>query len=243
MKTKLTKIKLLFLSISLIVMSFVTVSAVAPEYHHTHIDHEDSENCIYSCTHSINIHSPTERADHRSTEENERLMSEFSEISSDAEFAEWISEYYEIPFTEADLVQLREYARSVRSNTIDPSVFIELEDNCDEVLTIMTNCENSINADTEISCGNIDLASTDSWGLVSCEHMYLAAECQGNHYGQSDCEVWCVRPEMCMYCHAKAEVTVREEAHTWSVGWCEQTCTVCGKIEMFHEEGGCWFCS
>lgn len=114
MKTKLTKIKLLFLSISLIVMSFVTVSAVAPEDHHTHIDHEDSENCIYSCTHSINIHSPMERADHRSTEENERLMSEFSEISSDAEFAEWISEYYEIPFTEADLVRLREYARSVQ---------------------------------------------------------------------------------------------------------------------------------
>lgn len=237
MKTKLTKIKLFFLSISVIVMSSVAVSATYHEDHHTHIDHEGSENCIYGCTHSINTHSPDDVASHRSPEENDRLICEFKSISSDAEFAEWISEYYEIPFTETDFTQLREYARSVQMKTIEVSVLDELEEACFEALSVMQTAEASVSRITA------EADSADPCGLISCDHMYLAAECQGNHYGQSGCSVWCVRPEMCMYCHATAQVTVQEESHTWSVGWCGQTCSVCGKIEMFHEEGGCWFCS
>lgn len=31
--------------------------------------------------------------------------------------------------------------------------------------------------------------------------------------------------------------------HDWSVGWCGQTCKTCNIVEMFHEDGGCWYCS
>lgn len=117
MKTKLTKIKLFFLSISVIVISFVAVSEIYHEDHHNDI------------------------ASHRSSEENDRLIREFKSISSDAEFAEWISEYYEIPFTETDFTQLREYARSVQMKTIEVSVLDELEEACFEALSAMQAAE------------------------------------------------------------------------------------------------------
>ena len=31
--------------------------------------------------------------------------------------------------------------------------------------------------------------------------------------------------------------------HDWSVGWCGQTCMECDIVQMFHEDGGCWYCS
>ena len=50
----------------------------------------------------------------------------------------------------------------------------------------------------------------------------------------------------CLSCNMNPESRTGEITtipHDWSVGWCGQTCNECGIVEMFHEEGGCWYCS
>ncbi len=75
---------------------------------------------------------------------------------------------------------------------------------------------------------------------------YIAGSCMGDHFNLSGCTVWCRRLAVCGLCRKKSTqiiVSYPEECHDWSVGWCGQTCKRCGKIELFHAPGGCWYCS
>ena len=77
-------------------------------------------------------------------------------------------------------------------------------------------------------------------------HVLVVFPCTGNHGSPgNNCMRYCNRVIVCQYspCTWSDIVSVSEEAHSWSVGWCGQTCTVCKKIELFHLPGGCWYCS
>lgn len=248
MKTKLMKIKLFFVSLSLIVMSSVMVSASPYGDQHTHIDHADSENCIYSCEHSINHYKSD---DMWGEEKADDFIREFNAADSDAEAAAVISRYYGIPYTEEDFKEMLIWARQ-SSVAIDSNFICALKEAstvAEEAALFSEYCGHPMTAeDLEAlrSAGSGSETETRSLNDSSCEHDYLVAGCEGDHYGfdSSDCSVWCRTTATCMYrCGSTTNVTRQHSEHSWSEGWCGRTCTVCGTVEKFHEPGGCWYCS
>ena len=246
MKTKFVKIKLFFVSLALIMTSCVTVFASSPEEQHSHIDHEGSENCIYSCEHPINNYSYVSGVDVWSEEDAEDFVSECQEVSSNAEMAELISKYYEIPVSETDVEELLKLAKKVQNKTSNREFvkrFNEVSSD-DEMVDFLAEF-------TGISADKIDLDEikrgisqhTARTAAANCTHYNITGSCQGDHYNQDGCTVLCIRFQVCYYCGDEATTAIPETVHSWSEGWCGRTCTVCGTIEMFHEPGGCWYCS
>lgn len=72
-------------------------------------------------------------------------------------------------------------------------------------------------------------------------------EIEGGGNGYEYCKsIIVVETWNCATCFNNPESVILDPEpipHDWSVGWCGQTCMECGIVEMFHEEGGCWYCS
>lgn len=100
-------------------------------------------------------------------------------------------------------------------------------------------------SEVDLDALRADAELNGDWEQLLCQHSYLLGSCQGDHISTGTaCEFSCKRQAACMYrCGSKFEIVLIETVHTWSEGWCGRTCRICGLIELFHEPGGCWFCS
>ncbi len=209
-----------------------------------HIDHEGSEDCRYGCVHDFNTYTSSESSVW-TKEEEQSFLTEFQNATSDEEINEIISKYYDIPLEDVDFTEMKAQSEAF-AKTMDQDVTFDefIYENYGATDADVFLYENFGITSEENDNTSAKIAATDS--CYSGNHTYLEGKCVQNHYRPSSnsCMVWCTRSAVCKYCKvASVTIEVRETVHTWSVGWCGQTCTVCGLIEMLHEEGGCYYCS
>jgi len=180
--------------------------------------YHDHNSCLYSCEHSINIISGSYGEPTIYEEDWQYFLDKYMEISSEEEIIILISKLYGIPVEDFDFDF--DFICSCNSVTEplneDDLKFFREEGGC--------------------------IASPNG------EHDLLVAPCSGNHGSpNSNCMRFCTRSQVCLYyihgCNFNNPTNVYETAHTWSVGWCGQTCKICGLIQLFHAPGGCWYCS
>lgn len=212
---------------------------------HEHTDHADSENCKYSCSLPENNYSSSHNE--KTADEVQSFLNAFQTASSDEELNAIIAEHYGLSVSDVDIVEMRDLATSVKIDYIDDK-FVEEFANAsseEELVKLITDYADVSIEEAQVLYAEIPNAELNGfWDQLFCDHTYLAASCQGAHGEVVNCEVWCTRTAVCMFnCGSVTEVMVREPAHDWSVGWCGQTCKTCGLLEIFHEDGGCWYCS
>lgn len=83
---------------------------------HTHIDHEDSEDCRYSCSHAMNHHRDTGHMHDWTVEE---WIEDFKAVTNDTEMVAFLAEYYDMSVTENDVANWREEREAARKSAHD----------------------------------------------------------------------------------------------------------------------------
>ncbi|MDD4774429.1 MAG: hypothetical protein PHZ09_12635 [Eubacteriales bacterium] len=224
MKILLLKVKCAFISLTMVVLCSTTIFASQYEDNHIHgdnclyscvldtidtsilptngrehIEHEDSENCIYNCSHYINDYISDSCVEPWSAEERENFINEYKEISSDDEMINFIAKYSKIPAEEINLGDMR-------SASAEASISEERENFINEYKDISSDDEmiNFIAKYSKIPAEEINLSDmrsaeasinnetlSGSSELLFCNHIYWGT-CEGNHSApNSNCYVLC----------------------------------------------------
>jgi len=188
------------------------------------------DNCIYSCEHTpIRLDTPV-----ISEEEAQKLIDEYMALSSEEERQIFLAEMWAIPVEDVELYITHE----------EPMNEDELKSFIDEYTGVSTDSlEEATKIATELMGFSIERKIDDQQLSIFCKHPDVVIfPCTGSHSG-SGCTVTCKRTVVCYYaCGWSSDTRYEESSHSWSAGWCGQTCTRCGKIELFHSAGGCWYC-
>ena len=88
----------------------------------------------------------------------------------------------------------------------------------------------------------LDCYEDDIKSLSGCNHIFDTKVCT-QHFIIGPCYVLCYARITCGICGESYMQIDQHDNHSWSTGWCGRTCTACGRVEIFHPPGGCWFCS
>ncbi|GHV14081.1 hypothetical protein FACS1894219_09700 [Clostridia bacterium] len=238
---------------------------------YSNLDEQLHENCIYSCEHYDNpLVISSDEVSVMSKEQSIDMLIEYDNITSDEEMESFIAKYSEFPVEDIDLDSMRNSAEQFEYNeevlaeydniTTDDEMRsfiakysgIPVEDvDLESMRNSAEQSQNVINEYSDVLFPALENSETETIGDVDesivslfCDHYLLLLPCQGKHSSASNCNVFCERIVICILsgCGYKTTIGVTEVSHTWSVGWCGQTCRKCSRIELFHAPGGCSHC-
>lgn len=185
----------------------IRMTAKEPVY--THMDHEGSENCRYSCSHAMNHHQDTSLMYDWTVEE---WIEDFKAVTNDAEMVAFLAKYYGMSVEESDVARWREEKESARKSAHDSQYakmaaeysVAKADMTYEEKLAFWTEFTGD-SVFAEQICNDIEQreeigTQSSTWRCIWGDHSFVAPQCDGNHSNRVDCEVWCTREGVCTYC-------------------------------------------